>query len=215
MKPIKAPKQILPPAERLRKIIDEAYAIFCQQVTGGVISLENEASMQLFLSNILLQLGRVNEFAKDEHFSIWLEAVQKDAGTEKSPKNARADIWIEFEKDSETLAGAAIELKCFLHKKNAAVTDARYSVYKDLQNLEKYQETRPDLIICEIVYTRNTNLLADKGLKFSISDGTIASCAVEENSSYKSIELRHSYPVAWDEYVGENCFVKIYPGQMK
>ncbi|MDE6754827.1 MAG: hypothetical protein K2J82_09495 [Muribaculaceae bacterium] len=211
MKPTKDPKQILSPAQRLRKIIDEGYEIFCQQVAGGVISLENEASMQLFLSNILLQLGQVNEFAKDEHFSIRLEAVQKDAGTEKSPKNARADIWIEFEKDSETVASAAIELKCFLHKKNAAVTDARYSVYKDLQNLEKYQETHPGLLICEIVYTRNTNLLADKGLKFSIADGTIESCAVEENSSYKSIDLRHSYPVEWDMYVGDNCFVKIFP----
>lgn len=211
MKPTKDPKQILSPSQRLRKIIDEGYEIFCQQVAGGVISLENEASMQLFLSNILLQLGQVNEFAKDEHFSIRLEAVQKDAGTEKSPKNARADIWIEFEKDSETVASAAIELKCFLHKKNAAVTDARYSVYKDLQNLEKYQETHPGLLICEIVYTRNTNLLADKGLKFSIADGTIESCAVEENSSYKSIDLRHSYPVEWDMYAGDNCFVKIFP----
>ncbi|MDE5887817.1 MAG: hypothetical protein K2H46_09565 [Muribaculaceae bacterium] len=211
MKPTKDPKQILSPAQRLRKIIDEGYEIFCQQVAGGVISLENEASMQLFLSNILLQLGQVNEFAKDEHFSIRLEAVQKDAGTEKSPKNARADIWIEFEKDSETVASAAIELKCFLHKKNAAVTDARYSVYKDLQNLEKYQETHLGLLICEIVYTRNTNLLADKGLKFSIADGTIESCAVEENSSYKSIDLRHSYPVEWDMYAGDNCFVKIFP----
>ncbi|MDE7109649.1 MAG: hypothetical protein K2O49_06770 [Muribaculaceae bacterium] len=211
MKPTKDTKQILSPVQRLRKIIDEGYEIFCQQVAGGVISLENEASMQLFLSNILLQLGQVNEFAKDEHFSIRLEAVQKDAGTEKSPKNARADIWIEFEKDSETVASAAIELKCFLHKKNAAVTDARYSVYKDLQNLEKYQETHPGLLICEIVYTRNTNLLADKGLKFSIADGTIESCAVEENSSYKSIYLRHSYPVEWDMYAGDNCFVKIFP----
>ncbi len=211
MKPTKDTKQILSPVQRLRKIIDEGYEIFCQQVAGGVISLENEASMQLFLSNILLQLGQVNEFAKDEHFSIRLEAVQKDAGTEKSPKNARADIWIEFEKDSETVASAAIELKCFLHKKNAAVTDARYSVYKDLQNLEKYQETHPGLLICEIVYTRNTNLLADKGLKFSIADGTIESCAVEENSSYKSIDLRHSYPVEWDMYAGDNCFVKIFP----
>ncbi|MDE6576883.1 MAG: hypothetical protein K2K58_01765, partial [Muribaculaceae bacterium] len=69
MKPTKDPKQILSPAQRLRKIIDEGYEIFCQQVAGGVISLENEASMQLFLSNILLQLGQINEFAKDEHFS--------------------------------------------------------------------------------------------------------------------------------------------------
>lgn len=76
-------RQILRPAERLRKIIDDAYAIFCQQVAGGVLSLENEASMQLFLSNILLQLGQVNEFAKDEHFSIRLEAVKKDAATAK------------------------------------------------------------------------------------------------------------------------------------
>lgn len=210
MKQIKPIKQILTPAERLRKVIDEAYAIFCQQMAGGVISLENEASMQLFLSNILLQLGRVNEFAKDEHFSIKLEAVQKDTGTEKSPKNARADIWIKFEKRLQIVAAAAIELKCFIHKKNAAVTDALYSVYKDLQNLEKYQETHPDLIICEIVYTNNSNLTAGKGLKFSIGDGVISSYTADD-TSYKSIELRHSYPVAWDMYAGENCFVKIYP----
>lgn len=209
-KPNKPIKQILTPDERLRKVIDEAYAVFCQQVTGGIITLENEASMQLFLSNILLQLGQVNVFAKDEHFSIKLEAVQKDTGTEKSPKNSRADIWIEFEKSSKTVAAAAIELKCFLHKKNAAVTDARYSVYKDLQNLEKYQKTRSDLIICEIVYTNNSNLTAGKGLKFSIGDGVISSYTAED-TSYKSIELHHSYPVEWDKYAGENCFAKIYP----
>lgn len=35
-KPNKPIKQILTPDERLRKVIDEAYAVFCQQVTGGI-----------------------------------------------------------------------------------------------------------------------------------------------------------------------------------
>lgn len=203
-------KKILTPDERLLKIIDEAYVIFCQQVAGSIISLDNEASMQLFLSNILLQLGRINEFSKDEHFVIKLEAIQKDTGTEKSPKNARADIWIEFEKGSQIVAAAAIELKCFIHKKNAPVTNARYSVYKDLQNLEKYQETNPNLIICEIVFTNNSNLTVDKKLKFSIANGIIQSYNANDSSN-KPIELRHSYPVVWDEYEDDKYFVKIYP----
>ena len=59
----------------MRHIIDYAYTLFCNQVAGGLIEVENEASMQLFLSDILLQLGRLNVFSTDENFNMRLEKI--------------------------------------------------------------------------------------------------------------------------------------------
>lgn len=90
--------QLLPHEIRLNQIIDYTYSLLCNRVEGGLVQIDNEASMQLHLSNIIAQLGSLNEFAENEHFSIKLEAVQEKVGTDKSPNNARADIWIEFKK---------------------------------------------------------------------------------------------------------------------
>ena len=201
--------QILTPQTRIKQIIDYAYTLLCNKVTGGIVQIDNEASMQLHLSNIIAQLGNLNEFAENEHFSIKLEAVQEKIGTEKSPNNARADIWMELKQNSQVVAGAAIELKCSIN--NSAKTDFRYSVYKDLKNLEKYQENHPNFQICEIIFTTDKNFTADKKLKFPIADGSISSYIANEGDKYKTIELRHNYPVCWDKYADNICFVEIIP----
>lgn len=103
--------------QRLEHIIDYAYLLFCNQVAGGGIHIDNEASMQLHLSNILLQLGLLNVFSPDEHFDIILEKkIKLDSPTCKSKnKKARVDIWIEIKKGIDEYCAAAIELK-FLKK---------------------------------------------------------------------------------------------------
>lgn len=213
MKEVDINKSIISPATRLRKIIDEAYSIFCQQVVGGVIEIDNEASMQLFLSNNLMQIGRLYEFATDERFIIILEATQKDLNTTKSPKNGRADIWLKLIKGTVTLSEAAIELKCLINRGNMAVTDVRYSVYKDLENLERYQSINDnqDLIICEIVFTNYNELTRDKKLKLNLGDNTTIRSYTEDDKVYHPIILNHEYPVNWDIYGDKQCFVKIYP----
>lgn len=201
--------------ERLCFIIDYAYQLFCHQVVGGVIQIENEASMQLHLSNILLQLGRLNVFSADEYFNIELEKkIELDHETSKSKnKKARVDIWIEFRKGDAMIAAAAIELK-YLRKSqnnNAAVTDARHSVYKDLENLEQYAAQCSGLYICEIVCTDNRNFTESKAEKFSISEGTVVSTYIDAASKYDDIILLKRYDsIKWDR-LGKFNFLKLCP----
>lgn len=201
--------------QRLKFIIDYAYQLFCHQVVGGVIQIENEASMQLHLSNILLQLGRLNVFSADEYFNIELEKkIDLDHETSKSKnKKARVDIWIEFKKGDAMTSASAIELKYLRksQKKNAAVTDARHSVYKDLENLEQYATQFSDLYICEIVCTDNHNFVDSKAEKFSISDGTVISTYKGVDSTYDDIILtKHYDPILWDQ-LGKYNFLKLCP----
>lgn len=198
---------------RLEQIIDYAYTLFCNQVAGGGIHIENEASMQLHMSNILLQLGRLNVFSSDEHFDILLEKkIQLVTPTSKSKnKKARVDIWIEIKKGNSEHYAAAIELKYFKKYKAAAVTDARHSVYKDLENLEQYSVLHHNLMICEIVYSDNQNFLKnDDRRKFSIANGTVPS-SYDGDNTYSAITLHNLYPpIVWDIY-GKYNFLKITP----
>lgn len=196
--------------QRMRHIIDYAYMLFCNQVAGRSIHIENEASMQLHLSNILLQLGRLNVFSPDEYFYIELEKkIKLDSPTCKSKnKKARVDIWIEIKKENKEGYAAAIELKYLKRSKTAAVTDARHSVYKDLENLEQYEAQHDNLMTCEIVCSDNPNFAEDKGMKFSIADSTVIS-SYDGDSTYDSIHLSKQYsPLKWDIF-GEYNFLKI------
>lgn len=198
--------------ERIYQIIDHAYMLFCNQVAGGTVHVENEASMQLHLSNILLQLGRLYEFSADEHFNIVLEKkIDLASPTSKSAnKKARVDIWIELSKAGEVQATAAIELKYLKKTDTAAVTDARYSVYKDLENLEHYRVESGYLTICEIVYSTNPNFLEKKEMKFSIADDTVIS-SYGGDTTYAPINLHNQYPpLKWDRFNGHN-FLMVTP----
>ncbi|MBD5349538.1 MAG: hypothetical protein HDR89_01455 [Bacteroides sp.] len=198
--------------ERMRHIIDYAYTLFCNQVAGGLIEVENEASMQLFLSDILLQLGRLNVFSTDENFNMRLEKkLQLSIPTSKSKNGkTRIDIWMELGEDKDNTCAAAIELKYLKKSVNAAVTDDRHAVYKDLENLEQYADLRSDLIICEIIYSDNSNFAERKGTKFSIADDTVLS-SYDGDSTYGRITLVKRYhPINWDR-LGDHNFLKITP----
>lgn len=204
--------QSLSPMERMEQIIDYAYLLFCNHVAGGLIQIQNEASMQLHLSNILLQLGRLNVFYSDEYFNIVLEKkIKLTTKTSKSKKrNARVDIWLELIRNGLICSEAAIELKYLKKSSNQAVTDDRHHVYEDLENLEQYTVWHPDLITCAIVYTENHNFTVSKGEKFSIADETVISSYNGENDkTYASIRLNFNYsPIKWDKY-GSHNFLKI------
>ncbi len=204
--------QIITPLRRLENIIDYAYMLFCNQVAGGCVHIENEASMQLHLSNILLQLGRLNVFSPDEYFNIVLEKnLILSTPTHKSKnKNARVDIWIELMKGNHVEYAAAIELKYLKNSKTAAVTDARHSVYKDLENLEQYATVHKDLLVCEIIFSDNQNFVENKGMKFSIATGTVIS-SYSGDATYVAINLTKQYPpIKWD-VLGKYNFLKIAP----
>lgn len=186
--------------------------LFCNQVAGGAIQIENEASMQLHLSNILLQLGRLNIFSPSEYFNVLLERIiDLPKSTSKSKnKKARVDIWIEIKNENEECYAAAIELKYLKKSKAAAVTDARYSIYQDLENLEQYCIRLDNLMIYEVVLTDNPNFLENNEIKFSIADGCLITSYLG-NKTYGDINLSRQYsPLKWDRFDRFN-FLKISP----
>ena len=196
----------------MEHIIDYAYMLFCNQVTGGGIHIDNEASMQLHLSNILLQLGRLNVFSSDEHFDIILEKkILLDSPTCKSKnKKALVDIWIEIIKGIDEYYAAAIELKHLKKSKAPNVTQKRHSVYEDLENLEQYASQHANLMTCEIICSDNLNFVENKGMKFSIADDSVIS-SYDVDAPYGSINLSRQYPpIKWDRY-GKYNFLKITP----
>ena len=203
--------QLIPLEVRLNQIIDYAYTLFCNRVAGGIVQIDNEASMQLHLSNILLQIGLLNQFSADEQFTIELEKhIYLDNPTSKTRKKARLDIWIELKESGKTCWAAALELKFLKKSDTPAVTDARHSVYKDLENLEHYADQMQNLSICEIICSDNLNFLENKGMKFSIAEATDIQ-SYPGDSTYSSVELSKQYsPIHWDKY-GNYNFLKISP----
>ncbi|MBD5221419.1 MAG: hypothetical protein HDS70_03510 [Bacteroidales bacterium] len=202
---------LIAPEIRLNQIIDYAYTLFCNRVAGEAVHIDNEASMQLHLSNILLQIGLLNQFSADEQFYIELEKhIELVNPTSKTRRKARVDIWIELKKGGKTDCAAALELK-FLNKSDTpAVTDARHSVYQDLENLEHYASQLDNLLICEIVCSDNLNFLENKGIKFSIAQSTDIQ-SYPGDTTYSRIELSQQYPpIHWDQY-GKYNFLKISP----
>lgn len=204
--------------DRLSQIIERSFEIFCQQTVGGAIRIQNEASMQLLLANILMNIGRLYEFETDSHISVIPEYKINISHTQKSPKgNARVDLWIEL-RNSSSCAMAAIELK-YLQKSTAysnAITKQRYGVLKDMENLEKYPyfantKPNPDLITREIIYTQNKNLVeSSPKVAFSLGDaGKLSSHISHPSTNLPSIILNNTYPINWQRYedsAGNNHF---------
>jgi hypothetical protein len=199
--------------ERLHEMIELAYNFFCHQVGNGIIRIGNEASMQLQLSNILLQLSHLYVFSASEHFNVSLEEkITLNEGTPKTPnKKARADIWIELTENSEVLSQAAIELKYFKKPDGhaAAVTDNRYSIWKDLQNLEQYEKKEDGLLIVEIVCSDDPIYSQKAYDKLTIKDGTIIS-SFEGDSTYNDIKLDYKYKADWN-ILGDFHFLMLTP----
>ena len=155
--------KILTSQERLEKIVDTAYEILCGKVASGSITIENEAALQLQLSVILEQLGRLYELDENDHFNIFLEkAITLNSPTPKSLKgSARCDIQLELRNtETEDNAQIVIELK-FLKKRMSGetITTNRFSVISDINNLEQYKRVSKitDIPGYEIVYTNNKN----------------------------------------------------------
>jgi len=127
--------------DRLKKIIDLAFKSLYEKINGGLIVVENEASLQLQLSSIIKTLGELFVYRRDELFSIELEkpVVLSEGIFEKSKSSrAKIDIFISIENiATEEKHNCAIELKYF-KKANHREPNNRYDVFKDIHNLENY-----------------------------------------------------------------------------
>ena len=144
--------------KRMEQIISVSYDILCNKIANGSIIVQNEASLQMQFGVILKQVGQLYEFSDQDHFKIELETPREiEASTKSNRGQARCDISLRLFNDSDSI-GAEIELKYFKYDKTQeAVTDNRFSVLMDLENLELYKKREPRLMCYEFVYTDNKN----------------------------------------------------------
>lgn len=195
------------PHERLKGIVKISYSILCNKVAYGDIKIANEASLQMQFGVILKQVGHLYEFANTDKFLIDLETAQTISPTIKSSKGqARCDISLQFSTNNDNVAKAVIELKHFKYDKaNEAVADNRFSIMKDIENLEHYKEKDSQLLCYEILYTDNKNYAnphTTAGIKLS---PTITQCFTY---CQQTITLKNNYVAEWSNY-GNNYFMMV------
>ena len=195
-------KEVSPIKDRLKEIVQISYNFLCNKIADGNICVHNEASLQMHLGVILKQVGHLYEFSKSDRFSVELETWREIEGTLKSKKGrARCDIQLKMENEHESHE-VAIELKYFRRHINETITDNRFSILLDLENLEQYQVNNPDLLCFEIVYTDNENYTKiDNRSKIKITP-TISG----NDAPYvgRTIRLRKTYDSKWDSYYSKD-----------
>ncbi len=196
--------------ERMIEIINLSYKLLCSKVEGKSITIFNEASFQLQLGVIMKQVGLLYEFDLKDRFVIHLETPKEIEPTIKSANGiARCDIEASLLRGDTCKAKALIELKYFHKSKNEAVTDNRFSVYKDLQNLEVYKSIEPSgTICCEIVCTDNENYKKpDTSSKINIGDNALSMKKIDYAN--KTITLNNEHCFKWDSTDNGFHFLKI------
>lgn len=194
--------------ERLKQIIDISYKLLCHKIVKGSITIYNEASLQMQLGIILKQIGQLYEFDKDDRLTVELEADMGATDTTKSANgNARCDIILEFKSKIETKK-AAIELKFFKYSENEAVTDNRFSLLLDLENLEDYKTKDSSRLCYEIVYTNNENY-TNPNNRSKIKITPTISGNKDAPYSNREIVLQNTYSSVWDSYDKGHHFLKI------
>lgn len=191
--------------KRMEQIISVSYDILCNKIANGSVIVQNEASLQMQFGVILKQVGQLYEFSDQDHFKIELETPRDiEASTKSNRGQARCDISLRLFNDSDSI-GAEIELKYFKYDKTQeAVTDNRFSVLMDLENLELYKKREPRLMCYEFVYTDNKNYANP-----STTSGIKLAPCITQSYTYgrKTINLNACYEAEWTAY-GEHYFMK-------
>ena len=195
------------PQERLKEIVKISYAILCNKIAYGNITIANEASLQMQFGVIIKQVGQLYEFADTDKFVIDLETTQAISPTIKSSKGqARCDISLRFSMKGNNSANAVIELKHFKYDKTSeAVADNRFAIMKDLENLEHYKDNDSQLLCYEILYTDNKNYAnshTTAGIKLAPT--------ITKSFTYcqQTVELKTEYKAEWKNY-NENYFMMV------
>ena len=63
---------------RLQEIVQTSYRLLCNKITGGLIEVDNEASLQMQSGVIMRTIGQLYEFSPKDRFSIVLEHVVRN-----------------------------------------------------------------------------------------------------------------------------------------
>lgn len=193
--------------ERLQEIVETSYRLLCNKIVGGLVDVDNEASMQMQLGVIMKTIGQLYEFSPEDRFSITLERVVKrdDIQTWKSKGKARIDIVLTLSNNKETCS-AALELKYFPKSDGETVTDNRFYVLADMENLETYRRLGIADICYFILYTTNQNYTTDTRSGVKIGNDEPLSGKIESNN--RTVTLKGCHKLQWDIYDdGKHCFL--------
>lgn len=207
--------------ERLLLVIDQAYLLLRQKISGKEIKVHNEASMQLQFGSLLKSIGQLYEFSPNDHFCIELESPEEISPTAKSPQKARCDIKLSFfeGRQSTAKAKAFIELKYFKHDDNTTetITSNRFSVFMDLENLERYQDEKRDVnstkpICYEIVFAENSTYCSPKkeiNNNLNIGEGESNNPGKLIKYRSKEVNLKNKYVFHWNKSADNQFWLKI------
>lgn len=192
---------------RLKEIVELAYNLLGKKILNGNINVFNEAALQLHFGMILKTLGQLYEYSLDERIIVSLE-TPKEVTTTKSPNGkARCDIEMSVRNVKSNMECTAyIELKYLKKSPTAAVTDERFSVWADVENLEAYIDNSNNIGFA-IVLTDEVNHTKDKANnKFCIGSGASMKKGSHHYTKDREVSIKNTYPLQWDE-PGENVYL--------
>lgn len=118
-------------AEKIDKLIQEAWRIFMSQYLNGKYQISKEAPFQHYFANVIKSLGDLYCFSRSEVFLVDLETKEENI----RGKNKYIDITFGFYDGVTLLAKGAMELK-FKKKTQGADDFARIDAYEDIESLE-------------------------------------------------------------------------------
>lgn len=118
--------------DRLRSIVAFAVPTLFDQIHGGRIHCESEATLQLHLGRIIAMAADLKAVGPLETFGIELEKPLTGNGE----RRGRLDIWFRLTTGDNENWRCALELKLF-KKANQREPNNRYDVFKDIARLER------------------------------------------------------------------------------
>jgi hypothetical protein len=115
---------------RLHRIVDRAVPILFDQIEGGRVPVQSEASLQLHLGRIIMTVADLEIVSPRETFSLELEKPLGGAG------RGRLDVWFRLTTDDGRDWRCAMELK-FFKKASQAEPVNRHKAMVDIARLER------------------------------------------------------------------------------
>jgi len=187
--------------ERLREIVNLAVLVLFQQIDGGRLACQNEATLQLHLGRIIATVGDLKVAGERETFSIELEKPRLT----QDEQRGRIDIWFCLTGGAEGKLRCAIELK-FFKKANRREPNNRYDVFKDIARLEKCGDIAN--LAFMLVATDHSHYISQESYSkdtadFDFRDGKSYQAGKElvyrTNGYGPPIKLRQNYQFRWSD----------------
>ena len=186
--------------DRLQRIVEKAVPILFDQIEGGRVPVQSEASLQLHLGRIIMTVADLEMVHPRETFSIELEKPLGGSG------RGRIDIWFRLTTDDDREWRCAMELK-FFKKASQAEPVNRHKAMLDIARLEKCGDVAD--IGFMLVATNHPHYIDWENYSPDTADfdfrhgrryvgGTVMTYRTP-GSKLASITLRNDYDFAWTE----------------